>query len=81
MARIAGVDIPNDKRVVISLTYIYGIGPTTAKNILAKLGISEDIRVKNLSEEQKQKLEVLYKQQIEELELSIQNYKNKMKIK
>ena len=52
MARIAGVDIPNDKRVVISLTYIYGIGPTTAKNILAKLGISEDIRVKNLSEEQ-----------------------------
>ena len=52
MARIAGVDIPNDKRVVISLTYIYGVGPTTAKNILAKLGISEDIRVKNLSEEQ-----------------------------
>ena len=52
MARIAGVDIPNDKRVVISLTYIYGIGPTTAKKILATLGISEDIRVKNLSEEQ-----------------------------
>ena len=52
MARIAGVDIPNDKRVVISLTYIYGIGPTTAKKILAELGISEDIRVKNLSEEQ-----------------------------
>ncbi len=52
MARIAGVDIPNEKRVVISLTYIYGIGPTTAKKILAKLGISEDIRVKNLTEDQ-----------------------------
>ena len=52
MARIAGVDIPNDKRVVISLTYIYGVGPTTAKKVLAALNISEDIRVKNLTEEQ-----------------------------
>ncbi len=52
MARIAGVDIPNEKRVVISLTYIYGIGPTTAKKILSKLNISEDIRVKNLTEDQ-----------------------------
>ena len=52
MARIAGVDIPNDKRVVISLTYIYGIGLQTAKKVLATLNISEDIRVKNLSEEQ-----------------------------
>ena len=52
MARIAGVDIPNEKRVVISLTYIYGIGPTTAKKILSKLKINEDIRVKNLTEEQ-----------------------------
>ncbi len=52
MARIAGVDIPNDKRVVISLTYIYGIGPTTSKKILKKLNIDEDIRVKNLTEEQ-----------------------------
>ncbi|CDD92578.1 putative uncharacterized protein [Coprobacillus sp. CAG:826] len=52
MARIAGVDIPNEKRVVISLTYIYGIGPTTAKKILSKLNINEDIRVKNLTEEQ-----------------------------
>lgn len=52
MARIAGVDIPNDKRVVISLTYIYGIGLPTAKKVLATLNISEDIRVKNLSEEQ-----------------------------
>ena len=52
MARIAGVDIPNDKRVVISLTYIYGVGLTTSKNVLAKCGIDEDIRVKDLTDEQ-----------------------------
>ncbi len=52
MARIAGIDIPNDKRVVISLTYIYGIGLTTAKKILKEVNIDEDIRVKNLTEEQ-----------------------------
>ncbi len=52
MARIVGVDIPNDKRVVISLTYIYGIGLTTAKKICRDANVSEDIRVKNLSEEQ-----------------------------
>ena len=52
MARIAGIDIPNDKRVVISLTYIYGIGLTTAKKILAKVNIDENVRVKNLTEEQ-----------------------------
>ena len=52
MARIVGVDIPNDKRVVVSLTYIYGIGLSTAKNILKAVNVSEDIRVKNLTEEQ-----------------------------
>ena len=52
MARIVGVDIPNDKHVVYSLTYIYGIGLSTAKKILAAVNISGDIRVKNLSEEQ-----------------------------
>lgn len=52
MARIVGVDIPNEKRVVISLTYIFGIGMTTSKKILAKAKVSEDIRVKNLTEEQ-----------------------------
>ena len=52
MARIAGVDIPRDKRVVVSLTYIYGIGRPTAEQILAKTGISEDIRVKDLSDDQ-----------------------------
>ncbi|MGL9726889.1 30S ribosomal protein S13 [Enterococcus sp. DIV0756] len=52
MARIAGVDIPRDKRVVISLTYIYGIGNTTAKQILASAGVSEDVRVRDLTNEQ-----------------------------
>ena len=52
MARIAGVDIPNEKRVVISLTYIYGIGRSLASKILADVNISEDIRVKDLTEEQ-----------------------------
>jgi small subunit ribosomal protein S13 len=52
MARIAGVDIPRDKRVVISLQYIYGIGASTAKNILASVNISEDIRVKDLTDDQ-----------------------------
>ena len=50
MARIAGVDLPREKRVEIGLTYIYGIGRTTAGKILAATGISPDTRVKNLSE-------------------------------
>ncbi|MGX7352631.1 30S ribosomal protein S13 [Enterococcus canis] len=52
MARIAGVDIPRDKRVVVSLTYIYGIGNTSAKQILANAGVSEDVRVRDLTNEQ-----------------------------
>lgn len=52
MARIAGIDIPRDKRVVVSLTYVYGIGRPTAEQILATCGIDENIRVKDLSEEQ-----------------------------
>ncbi len=52
MARIAGVDIPNDKRVVISLTYIYGIGRTVSSEILKNVNISEDKRVKDLTEEE-----------------------------
>lgn len=50
MARISGVDIPRDKRVVISLTYIYGIGRTTSEKILEATGISQDKRVKDLDE-------------------------------
>ena len=52
MARIAGVDIPNQKRIVISLTYIYGIGTTTAEKICADAGVSVDIRTKDLTDEQ-----------------------------
>ena len=52
MARIAGVDIPRDKRVVISLTYIYGIGKPTAQEILKKVGINENTRVKDLTEDE-----------------------------
>ena len=50
MPRIAGVDLPNEKRLEVALTYIYGIGPATAARILKKTGISPDIRAKNLSE-------------------------------
>lgn len=52
MARIAGVDIPRNKRVVISLTYIYGVGNATAKEILAATNIDENIKVADLSEDQ-----------------------------
>ncbi|GGR87885.1 30S ribosomal protein S13 [Deinococcus sedimenti] len=50
MARIAGVDLPREKRVEIALTYIYGIGLTRSKEVLERTGISPDTRVKNLSE-------------------------------
>lgn len=56
MARIAGVDLPRDKRIVIGLTYIYGIGNTTAKKVLVAAGVSEDIRVKDLTPEQEEKI-------------------------
>ena len=52
MARIAGVDIPREKRVVISLTYVFGIGNSTAKKILAEAGVSEDTRVRDLTDEE-----------------------------
>ena len=51
MARIAGVDLPNDKRIEIALTYIYGIGRATARKILDSAGVSGSIRVKNLTDE------------------------------
>ena len=56
MARIAGVDIPRDKRIVISLTYIYGIGKATAQQILAETGISEDTRTRDLTEDELNKI-------------------------
>ena len=56
MARIAGVDIPNNKQAWISLQYIYGIGPATSRRILVQAGIAPDVRVGNLSEEEINKL-------------------------
>jgi small subunit ribosomal protein S13 len=59
MARIAGVDIPRDKRVVVSLTYVYGIGRSTSEKILADAGISEETRVRDLTEEELGKIREL----------------------
>ncbi|CDA72078.1 30S ribosomal protein S13 [Ruminococcus sp. CAG:579] len=56
MARIAGIDLPKDKRVEIGLTYIYGIGQKTSAKILAETGVNPDIRVKDLSEDDVAKL-------------------------
>jgi small subunit ribosomal protein S13 len=56
MARIAGVDLPRDKRIEIGLTYIYGIGRTTAKEIIEKTGINPDTRVRDLTEEEAGKI-------------------------
>ena len=56
MARIAGIDLPREKRIEIALTYIYGIGRTSATKILAEAGINPDVRVKDLTEEDEIKL-------------------------
>ncbi|GIN58893.1 30S ribosomal protein S13 [Lederbergia ruris] len=56
MARIAGVDIPREKRVVIALTYIFGIGKSTASKVLAEAGVSEDTRVRDLTDDELSKI-------------------------
>jgi small subunit ribosomal protein S13 len=56
MARIAGIDLPREKRIEIGLTYIFGIGPTTAKKMLAQTGINPDTRVKDLTEDDEKRL-------------------------
>ena len=56
MARIAGIDLPREKRIEIGLTYIYGIGATRAKEILEKTGINPDVRVKDLTDDQEAQL-------------------------
>ena len=56
MARIAGIDLPRDKRIEIGLTYIYGIGQKSAKDILAATGVNPDTRVRDLSDEDASKL-------------------------
>ena len=56
MARLFGVDLPRDKRIEVGLTYIYGIGLTTSKRILAETGVDPDVRVRDLTEEDQAKL-------------------------
>jgi small subunit ribosomal protein S13 len=59
LARIGGVDLPQNKRIVIGLTYIYGIGPTTSRRILGQANISENIRVRDLSESDTKRLSTI----------------------
>ena len=56
MARIAGIDLPKNKRIEVALTYIFGIGNTTAKKILAETGVNPDTRVKDLTDDDENKL-------------------------
>jgi small subunit ribosomal protein S13 len=56
LARIAGVDLPNDKRIVVGLTYLFGIGHSTARKIMRMTGVNPDTRVKNLTEEETARL-------------------------
>ena len=65
MARIAGVDIPRDKRVVVALTYIFGIGPTTAKRILSLAQISPELRTRELTDAQVGKLRDIIAKQLQ----------------
>ena len=68
MARIAGVDIPRNKRVEIALTYIYGIGKPTSQKILKEAGVNFDTRVKDLTEERKAYTEAGYKSALEKID-------------
>jgi len=63
MARISGVTIPNDKRIVIALTYIYGVGDTTAQKILKEAGVDESIRTKDLSPDQEKSIRDIVEKQ------------------
>ena len=84
MARIAGVDIPREKRLEISLTYIFGIGTTTAQKVTDETGISRDTRVRDLTEEEVARLRTYIDQNLEvegDLRRDIsQNIKRKMEI-
>ena len=64
MARIAGVDIPREKRTVIALTYIFGVGPTIAQQVCAATGVDESTRVKDLSEADVNKLRAYIDQNV-----------------
>ncbi len=63
MARIAGVDLPRDKRAIIGLTYIYGIGRSYSADILAKAGIDQSTRIKDLTEEEVSKLRTILEEE------------------
>lgn len=63
MARIAGIDLPRDKRIEAALPYIYGIGPSSSRRILSKSGVSPDIRVKDLTEDQISKIRTVIEQE------------------
>jgi small subunit ribosomal protein S13 len=58
MARVAGINLPNEKRVVVGLTAVYGVGPTRARQLVAQTKLDPDTRIKDLSEEQVQKLRI-----------------------
>ena len=76
MARIAGVDLPRDKRVEIGLTYIYGIGRTSSNRILAEAGVSPDTRVRDLTSEEVKKIsEVVEGDLRREIQLNIKRLK------
>jgi small subunit ribosomal protein S13 len=64
VARIAGVEIPREKRVEVALTYIFGIGPTTSRKVLAATHVNPDTRVKNLSEEEVNRLREFIDRQV-----------------
>ncbi len=64
MARIAGIDLPTEKRIIVALTYIYGIGPSTAKRLLATAGVSPDTRVRSLSDEDAGRLRSLIEREL-----------------
>lgn len=84
MARILNIEIPNNKRVVISLTYIYGIGRTSAQEICAKTKIDENIRVKDLSEAQLSAIREIAKEYVTEGDLRREvslNIKRLMEVK
>ena len=61
--RLAGITIPKDKRLVIALTYVYGIGPTSAKKIIQVTGVNADTRVKDLSQEDQDKIRAIVEKQ------------------
>jgi len=65
VARISGIDIPRDKRAVIALTYIFGIGNTSSKQILAKAKVSEDIRMKDLTEDEVSRIRSIISEEYE----------------